>query len=65
MICSANCGSVYLPTVIMLEEFKSKLQYDDIAVFENDMKMLALVSEKGDDAEEVREWVQQKLQQAS
>ena len=29
------------------------------------MKMLALVSEKGDDAEEVREWVQQKLQQAS
>ena len=56
---------VNLPTERMLEEIKSKLQYDEIAVFENDMKMLALVSEKGDDAEEVREWVQQKLQQAS
>ena len=56
---------VNLPSEKMMEEIKSKLQYDEIAVFENDMKMLALVSEKGEDAEEVREWVQKKLQQAS
>lgn len=54
-----------LPSENMMNEIKSKLQVEEIEEFENDMKMLALVSEKGDDAEEVRDWVQMKLQKAS
>ena len=50
-----------LPSKKMMEEIKSKLQLDEIAEFENDMRMLKLVSEKGDDDEEVRDWVQVKL----
>ena len=54
-----------LPSERMMEEIKSKLQLEEIAEFENDMKMLKIVSEKGEDDEEVRDWAQMKLLQAS
>lgn len=55
----------HLPSENMMNDIKSKLQYDEITEFENDMSMLQIVSEKGDDAEEVKDWVQMKLQALS
>mgnify|MGYP003213955075 FL=1 len=55
----------HLPSENMMNDIKSKLQYDEITEFENDMRMLQIVSEKGDDAEEVKDWVQMKLQALS